>query len=120
MSELKFVDPFAPKGGTKAKAPAGAGGPESHENGVPKGSSKEVLSWVDGDPEKALLALDAEESDDKPRKGLIKELNEVLGSDTEKSKTEKVGEPAPAAEAPAAEAPAADEPVAAIEDTEQA
>ena len=47
---------------------------------VPSGSIKEVLDWVDGDKEKAKVALDAEK-DGAGRKTLVKELEELLDDD---------------------------------------
>ncbi len=46
---------------------------------VPKGSSAEVMEWVSGDEEKARMALEEEESTNKPRKGLVNDLKELLG-----------------------------------------
>lgn len=43
---------------------------------VPDGSMEDVLEWVDNDPEKAKLAIEAEEAG-KERKTLIKELKKV-------------------------------------------
>lgn len=87
---MSFIDPFEPKGEATTEAPAGSDEVESNENGVPKGSSKEVLEWVGEDQERARQALEAEQSDDKPRKGLVKELEELL----------EVPEDEPAAPAP--------------------
>ena len=47
---------------------------------VPTGSIKEILEWVDGDKDKAQAALDVEQADDKPRRGLVSELNEILSA----------------------------------------
>lgn len=78
MSDLTYIDPFAPKGAAVAVASDGPDEVESHDNGVPKGSTKEVLEWVGDDPEKALLALEAEQADEKPRKGLVSELEDLV------------------------------------------
>lgn len=45
---------------------------------VPDGTAKEIIEWVDGDPERALQALVAEESSDKPRSTLIAKLQEII------------------------------------------
>jgi len=50
---------------------------EKAEESVPEGSIKEVLEWVDGDVEKAKLALSAE-TDGENRKTLITKLNEIV------------------------------------------
>jgi len=114
MAQLEFLDPYAPKGSAKVVAPAGANGPESHANGVPKGSTKEVIKWVGDDLEKAALALEAEKNDKKPRKGLIEELNDVLAASSVGSDNDSNESPTPVIEAaPASPTPApAAEPVA--------
>lgn len=43
---------------------------------VPEGSMEDVLHWVDNDPEKAKLAIEAEEQG-KDRSSLIKTLKKV-------------------------------------------
>jgi hypothetical protein len=50
----------------------------SDEVQVPKGTTSELLSWVGDDKERAQRALDAENATDKPRKGLVEELEEIL------------------------------------------
>lgn len=76
-----FHDPFRPS----SARPDGYQTPsaqssesEDTSSNVPSGTTKEVLAWVDGDKERAQQALDVEESHDDPRKGLVKELNQVL------------------------------------------
>lgn len=44
---------------------------------VPDGTADEVLSWVDGDPDRAALAIEAEEQRDKPRSVLLGNLRKV-------------------------------------------
>lgn len=44
---------------------------------VPSGTADEVLSWVDGDPERAALAIEAEEQREKPRSVLLGHLRKV-------------------------------------------
>lgn len=65
-------DPFggyaSPK---KAQAEAAA-------NEVPSGLVKEILDWVGDDKERASRALEVENSHKKPRKGVVKELKELL------------------------------------------
>jgi hypothetical protein len=53
--------------------------PETEAVQVPKGTSAEVLAWVGLDSDRAQLALDAEQATAKPRKGLVEELEELLG-----------------------------------------
>lgn len=78
----EFIDPFAPFGRVDTSRQEAEKKATTHsDNGVPKGTSKEVLKWVDGDPEKARLALDAEQADGTPRKGLEKDLQELVGED---------------------------------------
>jgi hypothetical protein len=50
---------------------------------VPKGTTAEVLEWVDGDKARAAAALAAEEESGQPRKGLVRELNELLEADAD-------------------------------------
>lgn len=47
---------------------------------VPKGTSAEVMDWVGGDEDRAQQAYDAELATSKPRKGLLDELEEILGA----------------------------------------
>lgn len=46
---------------------------------VPEGTTKEVLAWVGDDKDRAQAALAAEKASDEPRKGLTRELEELLG-----------------------------------------
>ena len=54
---------------------------EQQPDHVPSGSTKEVLQWVGDDKDKARRALEKEEAHEQPRKGLVRELNEVLEKD---------------------------------------
>lgn len=45
---------------------------------VPSGSVKEVIEWIGEDHERAQLALSAEDAE-KPRKGVVNYVNELLG-----------------------------------------
>jgi hypothetical protein len=47
---------------------------------VPEGSAEVVLSWVDGDPERALAAWEAEQARDKPRTTLLAALEKLVSS----------------------------------------
>ena len=47
-------------------------------SGPPAGSAKQVLAWVDGDPARAAVALDAELARDKPRRSVVAALEEIL------------------------------------------
>lgn len=78
MSE--FIDPYAPVGESASPDATPETGETStrHETGVPKGTVKEVLAWVATDKERAAAALEAEEKDETPRKGLIHELKERI------------------------------------------
>ena len=46
---------------------------------VPQGTTKEVLEWVGDDKDRARAALAAEQASDEPRKGLSKDLEELIG-----------------------------------------
>ena len=46
---------------------------------VPSGSVKDVIDWIGEDHERAQLALAAEDAE-KPRKGVVNYVNELLGS----------------------------------------
>ena len=74
---LEFIDPFAPK----ANAGSGELEPEKNssthaENGVPKGTIRELMKWVGDDVERAHQAYEAESLDEHPRKGLFRQLEE--------------------------------------------
>jgi hypothetical protein len=45
---------------------------------VPEGTVDEVLAWVDGDPERAMLASIAEQEREKPRSTLLAKLDELM------------------------------------------
>ncbi len=75
---LEFIDPFVSKGKVEADGrdlPKGKSSTHA-DNGVPKGTIKEVLAWVGDDTERAHQAFDAEYLDDTPRKGLIRQIEE--------------------------------------------
>ncbi len=46
---------------------------------VPQGTVPEVLTWVGDDPVRAQKALDEENKNDRPRKGLVSSLTEMVG-----------------------------------------
>ncbi len=81
----------------QASAPASAPAPAPIDNSVkteddvPSGTVPEILSWVGEDKDRAQKALDAEKDDDKPRKGLVKSLEEILDdkSDEDSDKDSK-------------------------------
>lgn len=50
---------------------------ESPVETVPEGTADEVLSWVDGDPDRAALAIETEERREKPRSVLLGNLRKV-------------------------------------------
>jgi hypothetical protein len=71
------------KKSTSASAPkAEEKAPEQQDQGeqVPDGTTAEVLAWVGDDKARAQAALDKENADDSPRKGLTGELEQMLGS----------------------------------------
>lgn len=84
----KFItDPFRAYDDTESSVEADepqqteAPEPEPVKNEEPEvktGTTKEVLEWVGDDKERARLALEHEEKDSSPRKGLVRELNEIL------------------------------------------
>jgi hypothetical protein len=47
---------------------------------VPDGTAAEVLAWVDGDAERALLAYDVESAREKPRSTLLAKLDELVSA----------------------------------------
>lgn len=62
---------------------------------VPAGTVKEILTWVGEDLERAQKALDVETENDKPRKGLVDALVELIdaeaneAADNESEESEK-------------------------------
>lgn len=62
--------------------------PDADPNAVPAGTVPEVLTWVGDDKEKAQKALDAENENDKPRKGLVSELDAILAKEDESEEPE--------------------------------
>lgn len=91
-------DGDAPKSSAPAEAPATDGAPVATpeapateqptpeptpepeaELEVPQGTSKEVMEWVGDDKERAAAALAAEQASGEPRKGLTRDLEELLG-----------------------------------------
>ncbi len=59
------------------EAEAEVADPQEEPPVVPDGTADEVLSWVDGDPDRAVLAIEAEEQRDKPRSVLLGTLRKV-------------------------------------------
>lgn len=51
---------------------------QNNPDKVPTGTVPEILSWVGDDKEKAKKALDTENEESKPRKGLITALTSVI------------------------------------------
>ena len=60
----------------------------SGDSGVPDGTTAEILQWVGDDKEKAQAALDKENADEKPRKGLTGELEEILTEPEDEAEVE--------------------------------
>lgn len=72
MSQVPH-DPYAPHD------PAVVEAREVKSVPVPKGTSDDVLDWVNEDPDRAQQAYDFELATSKPRKGLLEKLEEILG-----------------------------------------
>lgn len=53
--------------------------PPATGSAVPEGSEKEVLDWVGEDRDRAGRALEREQGQDKPRKGLVDKLQKLAG-----------------------------------------
>jgi hypothetical protein len=53
------------------------------EENVPEGTTAEILAWVGDDKDRAQRALDTENADEKPRKGLTGDLEALLEEDEE-------------------------------------
>lgn len=75
-----FHDPYRahsarPGNGNKTPLPEPVKEPEVV---VPTGSTKEIMDWVDGDAERAKLALDVENASDDPRGSLVSKLKKVI------------------------------------------
>jgi hypothetical protein len=56
---------------------------DADPNDVPSGTVPEILTWVGEDKERAQRALEVENADEKPRKGLIKALSELIDAESE-------------------------------------
>lgn len=52
--------------------------PEAGSDGVPDGTTNEVIVWVDGNKDRAAVALEAERERSKPRVALIKQLERIM------------------------------------------
>lgn len=66
---------------------------EIDENAVPAGTVPEVLTWVGEDKDRAQQALEVENADEKPRKGLVKSLRELIETDDEPDEPAAQDEP---------------------------
>jgi len=54
-------------------------GVDENEDGVPEGSARQVMEWVGSDPERAAMALDAEQAKgDNARSTLIASLQKLV------------------------------------------
>ena len=56
--------------------------PNADPEAVPSGTVPEIMTWVGKDPVRAQKALDVELSDERPRKGLVSSLTEMVGDST--------------------------------------
>lgn len=74
-------NPYAAKSSSKARKVSGASEGEDKTEVVvaPAGNVSEVLKWVGDDPERAQVALDAENSGHK-RKTLMSKLSDVISN----------------------------------------
>lgn len=81
----KVVDQSVPQPTTKPVVAKDAN-PED----VPVGTVPEVMTWVGDDPVRAQKALDVEVENDKPRKGLVEQLTEMIDAEADDAKTEEV------------------------------
>lgn len=54
---------------------------QNNPDKVPTGTVPEILSWVGEDVEKAQKALDIENEESKPRKGLVTALTSIIEGD---------------------------------------
>jgi hypothetical protein len=101
-----------------------APGDEPGDNGDAEGSEgaialasatvAEVLDWVDGDPERATGALEAERQREKPRKGVVDVLEELLADQTnddasDESEDDETGDDEPGDDEPGDDEPGDDE-----------
>jgi hypothetical protein len=55
------------------------------DGGVPTGTAGDVLAWVGEEPDRARLALDAEQQRDRPRSTLIRDLTRVANQSSEET-----------------------------------
>lgn len=54
-------------------------GVDTDGDGVPDGSARQILAWVDGDHDRAALALAAEQGREAPRSTLVAALEKLVG-----------------------------------------
>ena len=62
------------------KPPADPVQPEGDEPPV-DGTIDDLMAWVDGDPDRAAQALEAEQAKDKPRSTVVKRLSAMVGDE---------------------------------------
>lgn len=55
---------------------------------VPDGTVPEIMTWVGEDSERAQKALDKEQEDEKPRKGLVAQLEGLTNTEEDSADTE--------------------------------
>lgn len=73
-----FHDPFRAGRVDSEEAVADSTPKEPEKPTAPTGTSREILAWVGDDKERAQLALDAELAADRPRKGLVDDLEKLV------------------------------------------
>lgn len=72
--------PDAPADDSPEPGPEAEGSSESGSGDqVPDGPAKDVLAWVGDDSDRAVAALEAEETRDQPRTTLVAALEKVVG-----------------------------------------
>lgn len=65
------------------QTPPGLEGPADPDAPPMDGTADDLFKWIDGDPEKAGRALEAEQAKDKPRSTVVKRLSALAGTESE-------------------------------------
>lgn len=77
------ADDFKADGDSNEKRATPEPAPQQESNEVPVGTSAEIQDWVGDDKERAQRALDKENENANPRKGLVKHLESMLDDEGE-------------------------------------
>lgn len=64
--------------------------PDANPEDVPSGTVPEIMTWVGDDLVRAQKALDVELKEDRPRKGLVNSLSEMLNDGADESKGDDI------------------------------